>query len=162
MRGFIPVTVNETFLARMKGISALDTTLSPCDSLSIRGTTLVLMPLLDCLVVVVVVVLVITARPGTERDAADVKEWSRNVLEEVDVPDHCVCHAFQTVPIEFLFCARMVLKLPSRLIISAGVLSVSNHSSPDGESLQIPVQVKFRTGLRFSTLLAYPFCATTT
>ena len=49
----------------------------------------------------------------------------------------------------------MVLKLPSRLITNAGTLSVSNHSSPDGESLQTPVQVKFRTGLRFSTLVAY-------
>ena len=67
------MTSNDTFLARMKGIRALDTTLSPCDSLSIRGTTLVLIPLLDCLVVVVVVVLVIIARPGTERDQ-DVKK----------------------------------------------------------------------------------------
>ena len=88
MRGFIPVTENDTFLARMNGISALDIILSPCDSLSTRGTTLVLTPVLDCLVLLAVVVLVITARPGTERDAADVKEWSRNVLVVVDTPDH--------------------------------------------------------------------------
>ena len=53
----MPVTENETFLARINGIRALDTTLSPCDSLSIRGTTLVLIPCLVCLVLVVVVVL---------------------------------------------------------------------------------------------------------
>ena len=57
VRGFIPVAENDTFFARMKGISALDITLSPCDSLSIRGTTLVFTPCLVRLVVVVVVVL---------------------------------------------------------------------------------------------------------
>ena len=55
--GFIPVAENDTFFARMKGTRALDIILSPCDSLSIRGTTLVLIPCLVCLVVVVVVVL---------------------------------------------------------------------------------------------------------
>ena len=72
----------------MNGMSALAIILSPCDSLSTRGTTLVLTPCLVCLVRLAVVVLVITARPGTERDAAEWKEVSRNVLVVVVTPDH--------------------------------------------------------------------------
>ena len=111
--------------------------------------------------VVVLVVLCNTLLPLPGTKFAKVCSLKRGPLVVV-VPDHCVCHAFHTVPIAFLFCAKTVSKLPSRLITSAGVLSVSNHSSPDGESLQIPVQVKFRTGLRFSILVAYGCCTATT
>ena len=73
----------------------------------------------------------------------------------VTVPPHCDCHAPQTVPIAFLFCATSVSKLPSLLMITSGSFSTSNHSSPDGDNLHIPAQAKFNTGLRFSTRVAY-------
>ena len=104
----------------------------------------------------------ITARPGTERDAAEPNEWSLQVFEvDVVTPLHCVCHAFHTVPNAFAFCAITVSKLPSLLIIKSGILVVSNHSSPDGDSLQIPAHANESTGFRFSIRVAYG-CSTAT
>ena len=89
VRGFIPVTVNVIFLARQNGIRARDTIRSPCDSVSICGTTEVLTPVLLLLPCSVVTVVLTIARPGTEREAAELNEVSLQVFEvDVVTPDH--------------------------------------------------------------------------
>ena len=73
----------------MNGIIARDTIRSPCDSVSICGTTVVLTPVLVLVPCSVVTVVLTIARPGTERDAAELNEWSLQVFEVVVVtPDH--------------------------------------------------------------------------
>ena len=143
------------FLARMKGTTARATTLSPLDSLLILGTTEVLIPDLVCPVCVVAVVLSMIGRYGTVLLARD-QLVSKNLdVLVVVTPVHCVCHAFQTVPIALRLAARTLSKFPSLLIIKSGSLLVSNHSSPSGVSFMLPAHEKFNTGLRFSTRVAY-------
>ena len=142
----------------MKGINAVERNLSPKDSLSICATTLVFTPDLLCLRVVVVVTLVTVFLNWL---LPTVVTLLLICLLEVEVPVHCVCHEFHTVPIAFPTCATNWSKLPSLLIIKAGSLLTSNHSSPDGSRVQIPAHEKARTGLRFSTLVAYG-CVTDT
>ena len=112
-----------------------------------------LIPVLLCLRVVVVVTLTVWLRSLILPRLIS-WPWEKTRLDCV-VPVHCVCHEFQTVPIAFPTCATNWSKLPSLLIIRAGNLSTSNHSSPLGVSLHIPVQVNVKTGFKFSTLDAY-------
>ena len=78
------------------------------------------------------------------------------------MPDHCVCHEFQTVPKILAFSAATWSKSPSTLITRAGSLLTSNHSSPDGSKVHTPVHVNVKTGFKFSTLVAYGCCIPTT
>ena len=69
-------------------------------------------------------------------------------------PLHCVCQAFQTVPIWFSAAAVTASKLPSTLITSSGAISVSNHSSADGASSIRPTHEEVRKGVTLSVVVA--------
>ena len=69
-------------------------------------------------------------------------------------PLQVVSHAFQTVPIAFLFALNTESKLPSTFTITSGATSVSNHSSPEGDNSTCPAKLATRNGWTFSTLVA--------
>ena len=104
--GLKPPPENFMVTARIVGIAAIESTLSPCDSLSTRSATDVLTPLLVWSVRILLVVLVTVDPPIVRLKPALLVNWiPPSVQLSVDVsttPDHWVCHEFQTVPRLFL------------------------------------------------------------
>ena len=130
MLGWKPLPVNVTFLGRTNGINALLIILLLTTSCTTFSTTLVLNPVLALSVLAVALTLInfvglLLGFPCV---------GSRSKASTDTTPLQVVSHAFQTVPIAFSFAALIESKLPSRLIMTAGAVSVSNHSSPDGDN----------------------------
>ena len=138
--------MNTIFLGLTKGMRALFITLVPCDSSVIFSTTLVLNPVLWISLLTVSSVTANLLLPATN---------CAPVLLVDTVPLHVVSHAFQTVPIAFWFAFTTASKLPSTFIIKSGAVSVSNHSSPEGDKVIVPLKFARINGWTFSTCVAY-------
>ena len=121
-------------LGLTKGINALAIILSPTTSFSTCSTTVVLVPVLDWSDLVLVIIL--RASPCWPNPKSRAKPTCVDVLDTT--PDHCVSHAFQTVPMLFVFAAVTESKLPSIFTINAGATSVSNHTSLPGDKVIFP------------------------
>ena len=147
MLGWKPLPVKVTFLGRTNGINALLIVLLPITSSVTCSTTLVLNPVLVWSVLEVAPTLIfLRTIPACILSAK---------LSTCVIPLQVVSHAFQTVPIAFLFAASIASKLPSWFIITAGAVSVSNHSSPDGLNSILPTKLASRYGCIFSVFVAY-------
>ena len=130
--------MNITFLGRTNGIKALLIILLSIISSTTFSTTLVLKPVL-CLSSLAVA--------PTFTNLVGLLGLSSGLFPKLStdtIPLHVVSQAFQTVPIAFMFADNTASKLPSRLIITAGAVSVSNHSSPDGDNCILPIKLASR------------------